>query len=179
MLVNTMAFECSGIKVAVDSLCKCVFTQSDPDSNPNKTNVFKLVIDRRIKDYPYLLDIANSRFSIIDTQLNYINTPDLTKSKLPPIFTTNQIQGKSLMDVLHPEVSVFYKDLLISCFQDKAIVKLHVVLNNAHILLTAYPVTDNRNTVMAGTIVETAFLDVMNQNALQYGSSTPETGEIS
>ena len=170
-----MSCECSFFKLAIDSLCQCVFMMPDSTTKRENANIFKLVIDRRIKDYPYVLDIGSSRFSIVDVHMKYVNTPNLTKSKLPPIFTTSNTKGKNLVDVIHPEVSAFYKDLLISCFQDKSIVKLHVVLNNVHILLTAYPVTDNRNNVIAGTIVETAFLDVMNQNAMQYSKTQHRT----
>lgn len=147
--------------VSVDKLVECFTGTSnlENDMDVRKSLNFSLVIDKRISSYPYSLVSEDARISLVDLNIKYLNTPNLNTS-LPAIFTTRKIKGRFLVDVIHPTVSSFYKNLMVSTFQERSVVRLHIILNNVHILLTTYPFFDNKNKVKGCTLVEIPFSNI-------------------
>jgi hypothetical protein len=165
----------------LDSLFQCFYSRNKEKDTP--IGKFSLVIDKRIGTYQYALSQDNTRVSLVDNKINYLNTPNInTNVLLPAIFITKQIKGRSLQDVIHPDVAPFYKNLILSTFQERSIVKLHIVLNNIHILLTTYPILDNKKKIIGCTLLETPFLDIADSTSLRQsyesGSFESEIGEL-
>jgi hypothetical protein len=148
----------------LESLFQCFYNKNK--ENDTITGKFSLVIDKRISTYPYALKQESTRVSMVDKKTKYLNIPNSNQS-LPAIFVTKQIKGKLLKDVIHPDVAPFYKNLILSTFQERNIVKLHIVLNNIHILLTTYPVLDNKKKIIGCTLLETPFLDIADSTTLR------------
>jgi hypothetical protein len=167
-MVTLMSFQLCGNILGIESLFSCIINTQKQETEKN-SNIFSLVIDKRISSYPFNIEENESRISIVDKNLKYLNTPKMLSS-LPAIFLSKNIKGKQLMDVLHPEVAPFYRNLLLSSFQEKSIIKLHIILNSKHILLTTYPLIDNRNKIIAYTLVELPFTDVASDNEVKNSS---------
>jgi hypothetical protein len=160
-----MQFMLCGNFMNLESLFQCFY--SKPKEQISKRNgQFSLVIDKRLSTYPYALKQDNTRVSIVDNKTNYLNTPTF-ETILPPIFVRKNIKGELLEDVIHSDVAPFYKNLILSTFQERCIVKLHIILNDVHILLTAYPIYDNKKKVICCTLTETPFLDVTEYSEIQ------------
>jgi hypothetical protein len=118
------------------------------------------VIDRNTSIYPFALDKCHTRISIVGTNLVYLNNAPIRSTILPSIFKGQKTLGRHLDDVVHPQVSPFYKDLVISTLSEKAIIKLHIILNSDHILLTSMPIFDKNNKIIAITLLETPYTSV-------------------
>jgi len=140
----------------LESLFQCF--GGGKEQNEKKKD-FTLVIDRKIASYPYSLDKLNARVSLIDLDLKYINDAQ-TGKVLPPIFLKKHTKGESISTVIHPSVLPFYKNLLISTFNERSTIKLHIILNNIHILISTIPVYDHQNKLIAVTLFETPYNDV-------------------
>ena len=162
-----MNIQLCGSLINVDTLFKCIGNKTN---DADKRNVFSLVIDKRIKDYTFDIKFNDSRVSMLDYQLRYLNMPNLCTS-LPAIFITKNVRGKLMVDVIHPDVASFYKNLISSCIQERSVVKLHIIMNRVHILLTTYPIFDNKNKIIIGcTLMETPFSEVSNKNEIRVAS---------
>lgn len=141
--------------INLESLFKCFYSNDDNLSSSH----FKLIIDRKITNCPLSLDQNNTRMSLINTDLIYINNA-VTGDILPPIFTKKKTKGFSVDTVIHHELVQFYKTLLVSTFSEKMPIQVHLILNDVHILLSTIPNFDNKNKVIAATLIETPFLDI-------------------
>jgi hypothetical protein len=156
----------------VNSLCGC-FGESKTGQEQT-VNAFTLVIDKRISNYPFVLDTENNRVSILDATMRFLNNPNFD-TKLPPIFTTRTIVGKPLSEVIHEDIAPFYQNFVSSTFQEKTNLKLHVILNGTHILLTTYPYFDNKSKMIGCTLTEIPFLKVPDFGERQDTTFTRET----
>ena len=147
--------------VNIESLVSCLTGsgQGEVTPNNNSNNIFNLIIDKRGKQFPYKLDLSNMRMTLISTDLSYIS--DYKKNiRIPLIFIRKKIKGCKMKECLHHEIYPFYKSIVVSCINEKEQIKLHVELNQVHILLSTIPVFDNVGNVIAITFVETPYQHV-------------------
>ena len=159
-----MNFQLCGSFISVESLFKCFSPESREGNSTNPSSNFSLVIDRNIKEYPSDLLFPQSRISVVDTEFRFLNTPNFNTC-LPKIFLTQSVKNELFTDVVHPEVAKFYKNLIASAIAERDIVKLHIVLNTDHVLLTVYPLFDNMHKKIIGcTLIESPFLKVSRQS---------------
>lgn len=155
-----MQFMLCGNFLNFDKICQCFFNKNkEKDSSKPNIGQYSLVIDKRLSTYSYALKQEQTRISLVDLKTAYINTPNLN-TLLPPIFITKSIKGKLLQDVIHSDVAIFYKNLVLSTFHERDSVKLHVVLNEVHMLIMTYPILDNKKNIIGCSLLETPFLDV-------------------
>lgn len=145
---------------SVDSLFNCFQnSHSFADINTSDKHDLQLIIDRDVKKYNFALDKSNTRMIMTTLDLYLIN--NIHKNpKLPPLFKTLNTKGKKLDDVLHPQMVPFYRNVILSTIQEKTVVRLHIILNKIHILLSCIPVFDNNNTIVAITLLETPYTNI-------------------
>jgi hypothetical protein len=151
--------------MSFDSLFQCFYNKKN-DLPKRNMGEFTLVIDKRISNYPYALKQEYTRISLLDIHTKYLNSPETIASALPPVFIKKRIKGNFMSDVIHPDVAPFYKNLVLSTIQESNVVKLHIVLNDVHILLTAYPILDNKRKIIGCTLLETPYLNVMESSTI-------------
>lgn len=139
-----------------DSLFQCFLPKQT--EQPLETR-FSLAIDKRLDSYPFNLKLDNARISHISTSLKYMTNPTQSHD-IPPIFLKKNVKGMTLDMVIHEDVVGFYKNIVKSMISEKKVISLHIVLNSVHILLSAYPIHDNKNKIIGCTILEVPYVDV-------------------
>lgn len=143
----------------IESLLKCFSNGGGGDINTSDKHDLQLIIDRDVKKYNFALDKSQTRMLMTTLDLHMLNNVQ-KNPVLPPLFKTLQTKGKKLDDVLHPQMVPFYKNVILSTLQEKTIIRLHIILNKVHILLSSVPVFDNNNTVVAITLLETPYTNI-------------------
>lgn len=144
----------------VDTLFKCF----QPSQNSvREDDQLKLEIDKSRMNHPYALDKHHSRITHINSNLEFLNNVQRFK-EVPGIFLHPKTKGRQLEEVLHPLVVPFYKNIAISTLNEKQMIKLHIVLNGTHLLITSLPIFDKNNKIIAVTLIETPYTSV--QDAL-------------
>lgn len=138
-------------------------------SNENKDvkkNIFKLVIAKS-DNFNYELNLDNSRITQYDTQLKFINNvPELVKTSiLPPIYVKKIQMGKTISEVVHNDISTFYKNFVKSVIDHKNSLKLHIILNDIHILIIGIPILDNIDNIVFCVLYEIPYKETENFNA--------------
>ncbi len=152
-----MNFQLCGSLISVDNLFNC-FGKQNHEIKDEKVSRFTLLIDKRLDDYPFILDLENMRVSIIDDKCTYLNIPNHS-GKLPLIFLDKQVKGKTITSVIHHEVSVFYENFTKTIFEKKNTHKVHIILNDIHILLIGVPVLDNNEKLVGCNLMEIPFMN--------------------
>jgi hypothetical protein len=156
--------------ISFDSLFSCFYDKAaKPTKYSDEGSIYTLSLDKRITSYEYELDTDQTRTSIFDMACIYINNPVLSTS-LPHIFKTTNIKGCHLMQVIHEEIAPFYNSIVMTTTKDKAEMKIHIVLNSMHILITCYPIYDNKNKVIGCTLLEIPFTQSPSMHAIQASS---------
>lgn len=135
-------------------------------SNENKEvkkNIFKLVIVKS-DVFNYELNLENSRITQFDTQLRFVNNaPELVKTSiLPPIYIKKTQIGKTISEVIHNDISTFYKNFVKSVIDHKNSLKLHIILNDIHILIIGIPIVDNRDNIIFCILYEIPYKETEN-----------------
>lgn len=143
----------------IESLLKCFSNGSREDINISDKHDLQLIIDRDTKKYNFALDKSQTRMIMTTLDLHMLNNVQ-RNTILPPLFKTLQTKGKKLDDVLHPQIVPFYKNVILSTLQEKTIIRLHVILNKVHILLSSIPVFDNNNAIVSITLLETPYTNI-------------------
>lgn len=140
----------------VEALFKC-FQPSENSVNPEKE--ITLEIDKTRAYRPYAIDKRHTRMCNLNPSLEFLN--DISRFKeIPPIFLTQNTRGREIDDVMHPLAIPFYKNIIISTMNEKQTIRLQIVLNGVHLLITSLPIFDNNNKLIAVTILETPFTNV-------------------
>lgn len=166
-LLNVMQFMLCGNFLNLETLFKCLGTKSsDASSSHRFDNSFSLVIDKRISTYPYALKLDHTRVSLVDMKTRFLNTPN-KNTILPHIFTHKRTKGMFMHEAIHPDVAPFYKNLILSTLEEQSIIKLHIVLNDIHVLLTTYPILDNKKKIIGCTLLEIPYLDVADMSEMK------------
>jgi hypothetical protein len=91
--------------------------------------------------------------------LEFLNNISRFK-EVPQIFLTAETKGKVIDDVMHPLAIPFYKHVVVLTMNEKQAIRLHIVLNEVHLLITSLPVFDKNNKIIAVTLLETPFTSV-------------------
>lgn len=154
--------------LSFESLFSCFF-QSSKEKSTHGVKIFRLTIDRRVSTYHFDLDTDHTRVSILDVATKYLNNPNLG-TRLPGIFRTPHIRNRTLVEVMHQDIAAFYKNIILATIQDRTTVKLHIVLNDVHILITSYPIFDNKKKIIGCTLLEIPYMSVPSNNIIQQAS---------
>jgi hypothetical protein len=144
---------------STDALFQCFF--SNNKNNVVETQKFTLIVDKRLSTYPFDLYLERARVTVIDTNYEYLCNYNITKT-LPPLFICKNIKGKRIEDAIHEDVVTFYKNIVKTTYEKNKAISLHVILNGKHILLITHPMYDNRNKIMACTLIEIPYSNIEN-----------------
>jgi hypothetical protein len=140
----------------VESFFKCF----QPSANSvNQDDGITLEIDKTRSYSHYAIDKRHTRISNLNQSLEFLN--DISRFReIPPIFLTQNTRGREIDDVMHPLAIPFYKNIIISTMNEKQTIRLQIVLNGVHLLITSLPIFDKNNKLIAVTILETPFTNV-------------------
>lgn len=141
------------------------FNMGGSENKDVKKNIFKLVIAKS-DNFNYELNLDNSRITQYDTQLKFIyNVPELLKTSiLPPIYVKKTQMGKTISEVIHNDISTFYKNFVKSVIDHKNSLKLHIILNDIHILVIGTPIFDNIDNTIFCLLYEIPYKETENFN---------------
>jgi hypothetical protein len=130
------------------------FLNGGSSNNDVKNSEFSLSIVKNAEnDGDFELNFINSRVTIFDNRLQFVSEP--TQSIiLPSIYIKKGMKSKNISDVIHNDISTFYKTFVKSIIDSKRSLKIHVVLNKMHILLVGTPLFDNIENVIGCHLIE-------------------------
>ena len=139
------------------------FNMGQNDNKDVKKNTFKLVIVKT-DNFNYELNLNNSRITQYDTQLKFThNPPELVKTSiLPAIYIKKNPMGKTIYDVVHNDISTFYKNFVKSVIDHKNNLSIHIILNDVHILIVGIPIFDNIDNVVFCQLYEIPYKETEN-----------------
>lgn len=114
------------------------------DNKEVKKNTFKLVIVKNDK-FNYDLCLDGVRVSVYTPELKFAhNVPESSKnSVLPAIYIKKTQINRHISEIIHGDISTFYKNFIKSVVDHKNSLKIHIILNDVHVLMIGTPIFDN------------------------------------
>ena len=148
---------------SLDTLLKvdCV-VNSENSKNSGK---FSLTVDHRTDQYYYELDIINSRITLFNKELKLINIPSKNLI-LPNLCAKNNPINLYIYNAFFKEICNFYKSFIKTIMETGVNSKIHIILNNIHVLLIGNVIKNNRGIIIGASMIEIPYKDteILNYN---------------